>query len=112
MKRRQSSFNDISAKLVEYLIVRRSLTQNEIAEIIETDKSFVSRVRSSEREFSPGQMDRIAERLGVPMGVMLLDALRPKTPPTGEKKKILDLCERLMRQADEVTASTRAKKAS
>jgi transcriptional regulator with XRE-family HTH domain len=110
MKHRRSKLNDVSADLVDYLVTRRGLTQTEIAEMIEVDKSFVSRVRKAEREFSPNQMGRIADRLGIPMGAMLIEA-RPITNPQSEEvKQIAALCKKLMAQADAALAAHRARR--
>lgn len=112
MKRRRSTLNNVSADVVEYLVTRRSLSQNEIAEMLRVDKSFISRVRNGEREFSPNQLSRIADALGIPLGAMLIDARPPSKPATGETKQLVDLCERLLRNADGMVAAMRAAKRS
>ena len=106
--RRRTRFNDTSAKLVEYLVTKHGFTQNDIAAILNVDKSFVSCVRAAEREFSTTQMSRIAEKLGVPLGAMLIDASPTVTGLSPELQRIADLCEKLMRTIDAST-STRTK---
>lgn len=111
--RRRTRFNDISASLVEYLVTKRNLSQNDIADILKVDKSFISRVRSAEREFSPTQIAMIADKLGVPMGALLIDAAPPsKKSLSPEKQQIVELCDKLMRQTDGAIAALRAKSAS
>lgn len=110
MKHRRSNANAVSAELVEYLVTRRGLSQNEIAEILEVDKSFVSRVRKAERDFSSAQMRRIADHLNVPLGAMLLDAQPAASrPKNADTKHIADLCEKLMHQADAAIQAIRQK---
>lgn len=111
--RRRTRFNDISASLVDYLVTKRNLSQNDIADILKVDKSFISRVRGAEREFSPTQIAMIADKLGVPMGAMLIDSAPMKNASSSpEKQQIVDLCDKLMRQADEAVAALRAKSQS
>lgn len=107
---RRARFSKISSKLVEYLVERRGMTQVEVAGMLDVDKSFVSRVRAAERELSPTQMETIAERLGVPLGAMLIDAAdsgkQPELSP--ERQAILDLCTKLMHECDEALEASRA----
>jgi transcriptional regulator with XRE-family HTH domain len=104
---RRGTFSAISSKLVNYLTGRGMLTQTQIADAIDVDKSFVSRVAAQQREFSPTQMQRLADHLNVPLGVLLLDSNPPTKPATGERKEIMDLCKRLINQCDLATAEVR-----
>jgi transcriptional regulator with XRE-family HTH domain len=104
---RRTSFSAISSKLVHYLAEKGLLNQSQIAEVLDVDKSFISRVASREREFSPTQMQQLADHLNLPLGVLLLDSNRPTKPATGKRKEILDLCERLIHQCDAATAEAR-----
>ena len=98
--RRTRTPSALSSRLVDYLVERRNLSQSDIAQIIGVDKSFVSRVRTGERELSPSQMDMIAEHLRVPLGAMLIDATEPRKPASKDKQALLEMCDRLMREAD------------
>ncbi len=108
---RKGSFSAISSKLVHYLADRGMLTQSQVADVLNVDKSFVSRVASRQREFSPTQMQELADHLKLPLGVLMLDSNRPAAPATGERKKIMDLCERLIKQCDAAILEVREAKA-
>lgn len=112
MSRRRVGHHRVSAKLIAYLTQKRGMTQAAVADILEVGPSFISRVLSQERDLSPEQIRMIADALGVEMGTMLLDALRPTKPVSAEKQKILDLCAELMHKADAVIAATRAERAA
>ena len=108
---RRTRLDKVSIDLITYLVDRRHLSQNQIADMIEVDKSFISRVRRGERELSPRQMQQIADCLGVPLGAMLIDSHPPiKKPISKEKRELLDLCDRLMRKADAAMAAIRAER--
>jgi transcriptional regulator with XRE-family HTH domain len=108
--RRHSRNNRIAAKLMKYLIEHRAMAQADIAAALEVDKSFVSRVVAGERDLSTDQLQRIAESIQVPLGALLIDALKPSTPPVGKSKEIADLCQSLMRDADALVAEIRARR--
>jgi transcriptional regulator with XRE-family HTH domain len=110
--RRRLPNRSVASKLVDYLVEKRGLSQNEIADVLEVDKSFVSRVRAQERDLSPEQMSAIADHMGVPMGAMLMDAVRTERVHSPEKQKILDMCESLMNKADQVIEAARAERAA
>ena len=112
MRHRRSNANAMSADFVDYLVTRRGLSQNEIADILQVDKSFISRVRNAERDFPSRQLRVLADQLDVPLGAMLIDSRPPGPPPTGEIKQIADLCEKLLRQGDAAIAAHRAKRAA
>lgn len=111
MRHRRSNANDISGDLVRYLVSKRGLTQGEIASILQVDKSFISRVHKAERDFSPNQLGRLADHLKVPLGALLIAARPPSKPRTPETKQIVELCERLMLQADKITEALKLKRA-
>ena len=112
MKHRPSNANQVSAELISYLVTSRGLSQNQIAEVLEVDKSFISRVRAGERDLSSRQMRRLADHLDVPLGAMLIDSTPPpKRPLTGDRKQIVDLCQQLMAKADQGVAAARAERA-
>jgi len=98
--RRAKSLTLLSKDVVDYLVDIKKLTQSDVAAVLDVDKSFISRVRSGEREFSPNQMARLAEHLGVPLGVMLIEITEPKKPVSVERRELLDLCARVMSIAD------------
>lgn len=107
--RRRRNYSKISSKLVEYLVDSRGLSQTDLATILGVDKSFISRVRSGERELSPTQMDMFAQHLNVPLGAMLIDAgdwkrVADKPHP---HQDILDLCRKLMLEADDALKALR-----
>lgn len=106
---RRTRFNKTSSRVVDYLVEQRGLTQDEIARILRVDKSFVSRVRSAEREFSPDQIGTIADALGVPMGALLMAAvpLAKNLPP--DRQKIVDMCVRLLGKTDAAITALRAR---
>lgn len=88
------------------------MTQQEIADLLEVDKSFISRVRNGERELSSFHLERLAEQLGVDVGVMLIDASRPTKPVSPEIQNIMDLCEKAILTADRLTKSIKQSIAS
>lgn len=96
---RKSTLNELSGRVIDYLIDRRGLTQIQIAEALGVDKSFVSRVRGRTRDLSPGHLERLAELLGVDLGVMLIDVSRPRRPVSPERQEIFDLSARLINMA-------------
>jgi transcriptional regulator with XRE-family HTH domain len=104
---RRTRLNKVSADLIEYLVVRKHFSQNKIAEMIGVDKSFVSRARRGERELSVTQMSNIADQLGVPLGAMLIDAMPPASKAPKENRPLIELCDRLMRQIDDVAEEFR-----
>jgi transcriptional regulator with XRE-family HTH domain len=108
---RRPRLTRVSQELLDYLVEQKGLTQNEIAGVLDVDKSFVSRLRSGERQFSPLQMEILADHLGVPLGAMLIAATDPKEPLSPEQQELSDLCAKVMRQADEAVAALRASQA-
>src|SRR5947208_13086113 len=107
--RHRSRSNLVSADVIDYLARRRQMSQNEIADLLGVDKSFISRARRAERELSVTQLQTIADRLGVPLGAMLIDSQPPASTAPKENRAIIRLCDRLMRQADEAIAILRRK---
>ncbi|MFT3784567.1 MAG: helix-turn-helix transcriptional regulator [Tepidisphaeraceae bacterium] len=110
--RRRTRNNKVAADLMKYLIEKRGMTQNDIADVLGVDKSFVSRVAAAERDLSTHQLRTIADALDVPMGALLLDALGPTKTKDPEKQKILDLTADLMQLADKAVAALRAERAA
>lgn len=108
--RRRTRFNDSSAELVAYLDRKYSLTHADIAAMLSVSISFVGRVAKAEREFEPMQTAMIADKIGVPMGEMLIDASPTIGTPTPERQAMIDLCERLMRLADTGIAAVNAER--
>lgn len=108
MLRHRIGHHRLSSKLVSHLLEGKGLTQDQLAMVLECHPSFVSRVRSRERDFSPEQMRVIADHLGVPLGAMLIDAIRPsgKLPP--DRQKLVELCQQVIRKADAAHATLRA----
>jgi transcriptional regulator with XRE-family HTH domain len=105
---RRTKLDKVSADLISYLVERKHLSQNQIADMIGVDKSFVSRARRGERELSVTQIGMIADRLDVPMGAMLIDCQPPISKAPKRNRALIKLCDRLMRQADAVEALLRA----
>lgn len=105
---RRTRLNKTSAVLVDYLVEDRGLTQDDIAAILRVDKSFISRVRSAQREFSPLQIEMIADALNVPMGALLMAAapLEKNLPP--ERQQIVDLCAKLLAKTDAAVTAIRS----
>jgi len=98
--RRRSKLTELSKTVIDYFCSKIELSQSQIAELLEVDKSFISRVRSGERELSSFHLERLAEALGVNVGVMLIDASKPTKPLPPDLQKIADLCEKAILTAD------------
>ena len=111
MARRRKQ-TELGKAVIDYFITKTRLTQQEIAEILEVDKSFVSRLCNSERELATHHMEALADYLNVPVGVMLIEASRPKKPVTPEIQQILDLCEKAILLSDKITEPGRVRKFS
>jgi transcriptional regulator with XRE-family HTH domain len=106
--RRNTKFFELSGQLVDYLVESNRMTQSDVAAALDVDKSFISRVRSRQREFSPTQMERLADHLGVPLGALLIEVVEPRKQLTPERKELVDLCKRVMQTADEARAQLKA----
>lgn len=105
---RRRKLTEMSKAVIEYFCSRVSMTQTEIAGLLEVDKSFISRVRNGERELSSFHLERLAEALGVDVGVMMIDASRPTKPLSPEYQKIMDLCEKLILKCDKISKAAKA----
>lgn len=107
---RRRKLTELGKAVIEYFINRTQLSQQDIAQILEVDKSFVSRLRNNERELATHHMEALADYLEVPVGVMLIEACRPTRPVTPEIQKIMDLCEKAVLLSDKITEPSRMKR--
>ncbi len=99
--RRRSKLTDLSKRVIEYFCSKMDLTQSQIAELLEVDKSFISRVRNGERELSSFHLERLAVALGVDVGVMLIGAVKSTNKKLRPNlQEIADLCEKAILTAD------------
>jgi transcriptional regulator with XRE-family HTH domain len=107
--RRKTRNNAVASKLIDYLIEKRSMSQTQIAEVLSVDKSFVSRVRTAERDLSTHQLRQLADHLGVPLGALLIQAMPRPAKMNPDLAEIASLCERLMHLADQASAEAKSK---
>src|SRR5690349_6000468 len=106
--RRRTKNNAVAAKLIAYLMESRRLTQIEIANILEVDKSFVSRVKAGQRDLSTYQLRQLADSQGLPMGAMMLAALESSKSADPERRKIQELATELVQLTDKAMAAAKA----
>ena len=106
--RRRSKLTQLSKEVIEYFCSKIELTQSQIADLLEVDKSFISRVRNGERELSSFHLERLAGALGVDVGVMLIGAVKSKDRKLRpDLQKIADLCEQAILTADKAIRDLR-----
>jgi transcriptional regulator with XRE-family HTH domain len=106
--RRRVKLTALSKRVIDYFCSKIELTQSQIAELLEVDKSFISRVRNGERELSSFHLERLAGALGVDVGVMLIGAAKSDKPLRPEFQKIADLCEQAILTADRAIKDLKA----
>lgn len=107
---RRTNLNELSSRLLNYVVEKRGLSMTEVATITGVDKSFVSRVKSAEREFSIDHLEAIADHFGVELGVLLIDSAPPlKEPNNPHHVKLREMCHDFMRKADALTARIKEK---
>jgi|GEM_PF-5136509 len=106
---RRTSLNRLSQQLVNYLINKRDLKLTDIARITRVDKSFVSRVKSAEREFSIDHLDMIADYFGVEIGVLFIDMNESPKTTDPKRLKLWEMCNEFIRKADSLSANIKKK---
>jgi transcriptional regulator with XRE-family HTH domain len=107
--RRRSKLTDLSKQVIDYFCSKIELTQSQIADLLEVDKSFISRVRNGERELSSFHLERLAGALGVDVGVMLIGAAKSSNKKLRpELQEIADLCEKAILTADRAIKELRS----
>ncbi len=99
MAERRKVSSDVSALLVEYVLKKAEITQEQLAEALEVSPAFISRVRKRERSFTVDHLGTFETMLKVPLGAILLAAV-PLPTPRPETKKLHDLARKAIAQAD------------
>ena len=99
MAERRKISSDVSVVLVEYVLRKARLTQEQLAEALEVSPAFISRVRARERSFSVDHLAAFESLLGVPLGAILLAAV-PIPKPRPRTRKLHDLARLAIAQAD------------
>jgi transcriptional regulator with XRE-family HTH domain len=81
----------------------------EVAKITGVDKSFVSRVKSAEREFSIDHLELIGDHFGVEIGILLIDSAPPLQSTDPKRIKLREMCHEFIRKADALNARLKQK---
>jgi plasmid maintenance system antidote protein VapI len=103
---RRRSLTKQAARLVKYLLDERRMTVTGIAEVLDVHKSFVSRCKNGTREFGPGQIERLADHLGLPPGAMLLAAHPDDVDPGDARvREARRLCREAIAACDDFDAA-------
>ena len=108
---RRLSLTRTAARVTNYLIDTHGMTVMRIAEILGVHKSFVSRCKNGEREFGPGQIEKLAGHLNMPAGAMLL-AMHPEQPPHADPRinEARRLCREVILLCDQFDEAVKAEK--
>lgn len=110
---RRTNLNQLSSRLLNYLVEKHGLSLTQIATITGVDKSFISRVKSASREFSIDHLDMIADHLGVEVGVLLIASGKPLSATTDpNRRKLREMCQEFILAADAFTATLKKKQKS
>jgi transcriptional regulator with XRE-family HTH domain len=110
MAERKSDAAVRSAEVVEYILGERKLSQEELAEILEVSASFISRVRAGKRAFTLDHLQAIEERLGMPLGAVLLATMK-KLPRDRKLAKARELAVMALKSGDRAAKAIRAARA-
>jgi len=94
----------LSSRIVEYL---KSLghTQSAIAKLLGVSEPFVSLVRGRERSLTLEHLERLVDRLGIPLGAFFISLAEWRD---GAKRKSADPLVRIMKAADRADAAVLA----
>lgn len=94
MSNRPEISTTLSADVVTYL-VEKGITQADLATAIGVTEGHISHVRAGRRTLSEKQLEAMAKKLRVPLGVLLIEATRPKKV-TPEMKPLFEATEAIM----------------
>ena len=109
---RRRSLTQQAARVTNYLIETHGMTATQIAAVLGVHKSFVSRCKNAEREFGPGQIEKLADHLNMPPGAMLL-AMLPEKPPHADPRinEARRLCREVILMCDRFTEAVKEEQA-
>ncbi|MEL7238617.1 MAG: helix-turn-helix transcriptional regulator [Planctomycetota bacterium] len=111
---RRSNLNRQTAEVLNWLIDKHGFTVSRLAEVMQVDRSFASRCKNGEREYSTKHVQRLADAINMPVGAMLMASCPPRRreDESPEKKEILDLAEDFIAKLDALDAKFKAQLAA
>ena len=108
---RRRSLTQQAARVTNYLIETHGMTVTQIAAVLGVHKSFVSRCKNAEREFGPGQIEKLADHLNMPPGAMLL-AMSPEKPAHADPRinEARRLCREVITSCDRIVEAAKSER--
>jgi transcriptional regulator with XRE-family HTH domain len=81
---------------IKRLRERRGLSQRELAEAVDVSSNFLSLVENGHRKLSPTVLEAVAEGLGVPVEVLLWDAVDVPEQLSAAERKTCEAAKRVV----------------
>jgi transcriptional regulator with XRE-family HTH domain len=99
MTDRRTLSSSLSADVIAFLR-KRGHSQARISRMLGVSESYVSLVKSRERALTLDHMELLAEKLGLPLGALLLAVVPRPRNPSPDVKSFFKLAARLIEKAD------------
>jgi transcriptional regulator with XRE-family HTH domain len=106
MSKRRTASISLSFEVLNWLL-KRGLSQAEVARMLGVSEGYISLVKSRERALTLEHLSSVAEAIKVPLGAMLLQIAPRPANMTPETAALFDVTERLIEKADAVAAAIR-----
>ena len=100
MRDRRTASASLSVQVLNW-VMARGHTQADIARMLGLSQGFISLVKARERCFTMDHFAEMADGIGIPLGVFLIQATAPaKRSDNPDTAALMDVTERLIRKAD------------
>lgn len=105
MTDRHTVSSTLSADVIAYLI-RKRFTQVKIARMLGVTEGYISLVKSRERSLTLDHLQRLSDKLSLPLGALLLSVAKPrKSRGNAQQKQLHALAEQIIKQTDSARAA-------
>jgi transcriptional regulator with XRE-family HTH domain len=89
----------LSASIARYVAASVQLTQQQLAEILDVNQSYISRVMNGEKNFTLSHLELLGQFLGIPVAVLVWKATASQLPTNRAKQDLFESIDDLLRAA-------------
>ncbi len=86
----------LSAKIAQYVLASKKLTQKELAKKLGVQQGYISKVTRGEKNFTLSHLELLSSFLNIPVAVLVWKACASKPPRSKARRKLFENMNRLV----------------